>query len=338
MSNNFYTHFNNLLANCRVISKKDIHFTQIQGIINPQKDIPQEIQDYIRKNIHQGFEFKTIQDNINYTIQFFIETNKFSEIIYKDNVVKILTWLKIIKQLCPHSCNNRNLKVCIYMTKLKKILPINKNIPFDEIHINTGYTMTCPLAEKDNEIVIYRKEEWFKVFIHETIHNMSLDFSDMSTQELEPIHSKILRIFKINSKVNLYEAYTECWARIIHSLFQAQGSLSQLNFILNKEQTFMNNQCSKILYFYGVKYSDLLLGNANAVYKENTNVFSYYFLTYIFFINRDDFINHGLCFPKNPGKRKRELNHLLYLIKDNYLELVFKKKDNTASMKMTLFG
>ena len=39
--------------------------------------------------------------------------------------------------------------------------------------VNTGLTRRCAT---DNEVVIYRQEEWFKVLIHELIHGFGLDF------------------------------------------------------------------------------------------------------------------------------------------------------------------
>ena len=60
-------------------------------------------------------------------------------------------------------------------------------------HVNTAFTRTCP---KKSEIVVFRKEEWFKVFIHESFHNFGLDFSDMNNAECT---SRILDIFPVNS-------------------------------------------------------------------------------------------------------------------------------------------
>ena len=71
--------------------------------------------------------------------------------------------------------------VFIYSTELTKNLP-NSNIDIlDQIHVNTAFTYSC--IEQSNEIVIFRKEEWLKVLIHESFHNFGLDFSDMNTSE-----------------------------------------------------------------------------------------------------------------------------------------------------------
>jgi len=121
-------------------------------------------------------------------------------------------WLYIINQYASKQCAN-SLVIYLYFTSLEKRIP-NSNISIlDEINVNTAFTSTCP---KDSEIVVFRKEEWFKVFIHETFHNFALDFSDMNNNDA---HKCILDIFKVNSNVNLYEAYTEFWAEIMNALF-----------------------------------------------------------------------------------------------------------------------
>jgi L-rhamnose isomerase len=69
-------------------------------------------------------------------------------------------------------------KIYIYHTSLLKILP-NTNVDIlNENNVNTAFTRTCP---SNSEIVVFRKEEWFKVFIHETFHSFGIDFASMNT-------------------------------------------------------------------------------------------------------------------------------------------------------------
>ena len=44
-------------------------------------------------------------------------------------------------------------------------------------HVNTGYTQHSLINSNYKDIIIFRKEEWFKVFIHECIHAYNLDFN-----------------------------------------------------------------------------------------------------------------------------------------------------------------
>ena len=67
------------------------------------------------------------------------------------------------------------------MTPIKKVLPSSPFVILSPTHANTAVTTTCTA---DGEICLFRKEEIFKVFIHETFHSLGLDFSSMSNTAL----------------------------------------------------------------------------------------------------------------------------------------------------------
>jgi hypothetical protein len=226
---------------------------------------------------------------------------------YNKRVDSIIMWLFILNEYASKQCAS-NLVVYFYFTSLEKRLP-NSNIHIlDENNVNTAFTTTCP---KDSEIVVYRKEEWFKVFIHESFHNFGLDFSDMNNAECT---SRILDIFPVHSEVNLYESYTEFWAEIINALFCSFFSLKNKNsiidflsnseFFINFERTYSFFQLTKALQFMGLTYTDLYSKNGHrkvlreTLYKEKTNVLSYYVIKTILMNNYQDFLfwcsNHNL--------------------------------------------
>lgn len=218
---------------------------------------------------------------------------------YNKHVDSIILWLYILNEYGSKQCS-KNLIVYFYFTSLEKRLP-NSNIHvLDENNINTAFTTTCP---KDSEIVVYRKEEWFKVFIHESFHNFALDFSDMNNVECT---NRILAIFPVQSDVNLYESYTEFWAEIINALFCSFFSLKDKNnvheflsnseFFINFERTYSFFQLAKALRFMGLSYTDLYSKNIHrkvlreTMYKEKTNVLSYYVIKTILLNNYQDFL------------------------------------------------
>ena len=151
--------------------------------------------------------------------------------------------------------------------------------------------------------MVFRKEEWFKVFIHETFHNFGLDFSDMNNSEA---HKCILNIFKVNSEVNLYESYTEFWAEIINALFcsffslkdktDLEEFLSNSEFFINFERTYSFFQLVKTLNFMGLTYKDLYSNSVHSsiirenLYKEKTNVLSYYIIKTVLINNYQGFL------------------------------------------------
>ena len=69
----------------------------------------------------------------------------------------------------------------------------------------------------------------------------------------------ILQLFPVNSKVNMYEAYTEFWARIMNALFCSFINMKNKNdidefytnteFFINFERIFAFFQMIKILDF-----------------------------------------------------------------------------------------
>jgi len=219
--------------------------------------------------------------------------------MFNKYVDSIILWIYIINKYASKQCST-TLIIYLYFTSLKKLLPKSNIDIIDENHANTAFTTSCP---KDSEIVIFRKEEWFKVLIHETFHSFGLDFSNMNIDENT---KNILSIFKVNSKVTLYESYTEFWAEILNILFCSyfviknkndfNEFMSQFLFLLNLERIYSLFQLVKILNFMGLTYNDLYSTNENSkrlrdqLYKENTHVLAYYIIKGILINNYQDFL------------------------------------------------
>jgi hypothetical protein len=159
----------------------------------------------------------------------------------------------------------------------------------------------------DGEIIIFREEEWFKVFIHETFHAYGLDFGIKDPKKL---FSVLRKTFPIKSDFDVNEAYTETWARIINCALYSFFSLDNrkdtviskeqfllyTDFSLQLERIFAIYQMNKVLNFMGLNYKDLYEMNERSsyfreqLYKENTHVFGYYILTSIFLNGYRQFI------------------------------------------------
>ena len=218
---------------------------------------------------------------------------------YNNYIDYILYWFYIVNKHASKSCTNK-LSIYIYHTFLTKVLPATNIDVLDEDNVNTGFTRTC---QPNGEIVVYRLEEWFKVLLHESMHNYGLDFSDMDNTAC---HSKILSLFPIKSDVNLFEAYTEFWARIMNILFCSYANasdktdinemLTNSEFFVNFERIFAFYQMTKVLKFMDIEYRHLIEKTTysdslrKTFYKENTNVLSYYILTTILLNNYQDFL------------------------------------------------
>jgi hypothetical protein len=208
------------------------------------------------------------------------------------------------------------------MTPLTKRLPVEPWVTLDQIHVNTAFTRTCP---EHSEIVVFREEEWFKVFVHETLHNFGVDFSDMN---MEPIHQEILTLFPVDSDVNLFEAYTEWWAELWNVVFCAwshsdKNFLSVFQLLMEKEIQYGLFQMTKVLDFMGLGYRDLYEQTEASqllrqhFYKERTSVLSYYVIKNVLLFFWEDFLSW--CHHYNKKKAMMEFTktqaqlHLFFL-------------------------
>jgi hypothetical protein len=219
---------------------------------------------------------------------------------YVDNMIM---WFHVANKYATKICAPI-LTIFVYLSSLEKKVPELKSTIIAPTHVNTGVTTSCPAM--NGEIILYRHEEWFKVFIHETFHALGLDFSDMDVMSSE---TRIREIFHISTPILLFEAYTEFWARVINVLivsFRWNDSSTENSdafkqystFLLDYERVNCFFQMVKILSHMDIEYIDLhtdttLLDR----YDEGSNVFVYYVITVILLDNYPLFIQW--CGEKN---------------------------------------
>jgi hypothetical protein len=294
--------------------KNTIIKTQNNHITKPKTFSPSSFPREIYEHIHRHFKTETCYqfslDSRKITLYISSENNQINQKKMDEMVNKIIMWLLILNKYASHQCS-QELSIYFYMTSLEKKLPIKNKIKpqiLDEIHINTAFTYTCRMK---SEMVIFRKEEWFKVFIHESFHNFGLDFSDMNNENCKKM---ILKIFPVSSQVNLYESYTEFWAENINIMFCSffltreysietrEPSIKTKTKEINKfielfsvfiqfERIYSFFQMTKVLNYMGLTYSELINPNTHNHYlfKENTSVLSYYVIKTILMNNYVDF-------------------------------------------------
>jgi hypothetical protein len=253
--------------------------------------------DYMEKSIRdhiEGLENRvtqvvlTVEQRV-YTIFFVIPVGTASEI---DNYVKwINTWLQVATLYAKPSCS-KMVTVYLYLTDLKKVLPKKDGIELNQENANTAFTTSC---QTNTEIILYRREEWFKVFIHESFHNLGLDFAG------ETVKDSLSQIFPIQSEFKLYETYTEMWAELMNIIFITVGEktkeqkIEKLEKYIQMERKFSLFQSAKILNHFGITYRSLFEKTAEAEqmrkkYKEDTEIFCYFILKTLLMYNCNDFI------------------------------------------------
>ena len=268
--------------------------TNINQIPKPSTFPPNSFPEEIRKQIDEyslslmSYSFQLFNRSI--SIFFLTEDGTPERNIetYNNYVDYMLVWLYIVNMYSSRSCA-KECKIYIYHTSLLKQLPRSNIDILDRQHVNSAFTKTCP---RDSEIVVFRKEEWFKCFMHETFHNFGLDFSDMNQSVC---NEKILSMFPVSSEVNLYESYTEFWARLMNALFCSYVAmkkkddidefLTNAEFFIRLERIFAFFQMTKVLNFMDMSYKNMYEKTAQSetirrtMFKENTNVLSYHIIT-----------------------------------------------------------
>jgi hypothetical protein len=255
--------------------------------------------DYMEKSIRDHIEgLKTRVTQVvltvgerTYTIFFIIPVGTASEI---DNYVKwINTWLQVATLYAKSDCS-KTVTVYLYLTDLKKMLPEKGGIALNPMNANTAFTTSC---QPKTEIILYRREEWFKVFIHESFHNLGLDFAGENVKET------LFPIFPIQSEFKLYETYTEMWAELMNIIFIMVGEktkepileIEKLEKYIQMERKFSLFQSAKILKHFGITYRSFFEKTKEAEqmrkkYKEETEIFCYFILKTLLMYNCNDFI------------------------------------------------
>ena len=317
-------------------SKMVLNITNDIPISNDFNYIPNIMRSYIINMKGICYEYIFTINTKKYKVSFYIENNE--KIDNDKNIKKIFVWLFIANAYSNEKCS-QYLNINLYLTNLKKVLPENSKFIKKE-HANSAFTTSC---KKNTEINLFRKEEWFKVLIHESFHCTGLDFSEL---EHTNSNSKVLTIFPVNSDVRLFETYCEIWAEIINVMFisyNKSNPIENLNEDIDKlivktekllyyERLFSLFQCAKVLHFFGIKYKNLYEKDLNSTklrivkYKEDTNVLSYYIIKsiYMFFIN--DFIewciennvSNGVV-SLNFNKNEETIDSYIEFIKDHFL-------------------
>ena len=83
---------------------------------------------------------------------------------------QIYTLMHILVPFSDKDCS-KTLTIYLFMSPSIKLLPNRPAQIIDQHNINTAFTYAC---KRNNEIHIYRQEEWFKVLIHESFHSFVL--------------------------------------------------------------------------------------------------------------------------------------------------------------------
>jgi hypothetical protein len=224
--------------------------------------------------------------------------NKLGKI--KKNIIEAL---KIIK-FCMLNKGLKiinSLDVYLYLTDKEKKVPQNAVSVLGPDNCNSAITFAC---SKKGKILIYRKEEWKKVLIHELFHGLCIDFATVNYDNLK---TDVKKLYDVDSDFEISEAYSEYWATIINSCFISFSLLDDkydkenfvlfVDFCIQFERIYSLFQMIKILNFMGLNYKNLYSTDElsksyrKILYKEDTNVLCYYILKTVLLFYSDFFLS-----------------------------------------------
>ena len=258
----------------------------------------------------------------------------------KININKYIYFIKLILNICANESvgKKKDFSITIFLTPFEKSKP---NSSIDVEHINSGY---C----SNGEVVIYRKEEWFKVFIHECFHLFCLDFNQVKI-DFKQIFSVL---FFIKSDFLFFESLVEYWARTINIAvvsFFTKKNISYEEFKLlmevnlSIEKVYSIIQMKHMLSGLKVSYEDMITKSCN--YSETTNAFCYYVLPALLFTHYEQtmawFVEHNqtlLQFTKNTEHVYLFYQYIRSIYKSpEFLKLLDKDHYKLNNMNMSAF-
>jgi hypothetical protein len=236
--------------------------------------------------------------------------------------------------------------IFIWFSNEKKQMVQNEK-HFTTKHANSAFTTSCKI---ETSIYIYRKEEWFKVFLHETFHSLGLDFSTIMN---DPYEQRIISLFPVESTqgIRLYESYCEFWGEIYNILFIAffQSTTKHDFKHLTKELyvdelQFSAFQVVKILKHYDSSLNyETFIKHETPVIIESTSVLSYYIVKFVLLFHCKDFeswcVKHnGSAFLQFQTKHLPSFYEFIYS-KYNSLKLIEYLREiesNFSKLKLNL--
>ena len=252
--------------------------------------LPEATREYINENEKYQLIYNCpIQDRKCTLIFTLFSDEDIHNIAEYDKYAKLIyCWLHICNDYSKKKCS-KTLRVFFYFTPFRKWLPKETTSILGPPHVNSAFSSVCA---PEGEIVIFRREEWLKVFIHETFHAFGFDDGLHYSDDL---NNNIRKVFLLDIDFKVGEAYTESWARIINCIFYSYMNTIQKNKTkqqfnqyvhasLQLERIYSIYQMQKVLRFMGLTYDNLHKKSETDaflrknMYREQTGVFGYFIL------------------------------------------------------------
>ena len=196
---------------------------------------------------------------------------------YLDKIIKVILFMYELNDKLINK-NQKQIKINVLLSHQRKELSEISDY-LSPINVNSGS------AIRGDIVTVWRDEEIEKVLIHEIQHYLYCDFN-IGTKDSEYVTKIVNKYFKVDGIDAVNESFNETMAHIINMCYQSCKLNMDLEKIYNYEIKFLLFQCAKIFNFFGAnKMTDKI------VFKQTTNVLSYYILKTYLLYNINDTIN-----------------------------------------------
>lgn len=324
-----YISYNKYKINLRNINNKNF---DKKSLIHHSLFNSSFIDGKIRKKITEQMKYT-------YTVNLNILCKRFKIIYYSVREIDYIILNKYIEyvfviihtlllfQNNQQENEDKDKTIHIFFLDEKKELPKNNTI-LDPLHINSG---ACDVHSQN--IIIFRREEWTKLLIHELFHLLHLDFQlELSDKQIRELKNR----FKVDSTYKIYETYCEIQATIIHISFISFSLCNQYSYDCREKELIKFDYIYyvKVLYIYEYLFSVFqykkIQSYMKGEYKEKTNVFCYYILKTSLLVNINNFFNWIDINNINILQfNKEKINH--------FIELLYKSFVNMKEIKRSYF-
>ncbi len=354
---NLHHHIHELLSQLKLSAPKPkISFSQSKSQSKSQNRF---ISPKIRKSIKK------------LTIRYSLSSPQVLIILYTKNPSTTTTNLLIklyyiILTIKAFAHNTLPVSITIYLTPHRKLLPYPPSKPLGPNEVNSGSTLTqtnSPIPQ-NGKVLVWRKEELLRVTIHELLHAIRSDFALYITPYLD---NQALKHFNIlpDNNININEVYNEFNACLLTTVISSKTP-TILFTNLEHERLYSIKLATKIIQYQNVlnnlpphtdpewifkphkpssssssssspssSSSSSSSSTFSPVFKQETNVLSYYILKSALLFNLNEtlnYIQHIPTYPIFPPNNQEKLTHFFKLI----LNLVTKFRPILTKLVLTI--
>lgn len=188
--------------------------------------------------------------------------------VYKAYIRELLKEIHMLTEI-----RKKQINIEYHPTNKKKLFPLKEKV-LEVENVNSG--VSFPYSdENETNIIIYRKEEFYKVLTHEMLHLYHIIPED------EELEAKIIETYpNLRNTININETFVELNAMLINIKIINKLTGKNEEEMLKNECNWSRNQYDNILKFFNITNSKEL----NEKFKEKgTHAFSYYILKWLYF-------------------------------------------------------